>query len=268
MARDLAAGFQTVREEEVNAQLACLDAVRARASTQAWKHAAIDLMGPKPGDRIIEVGCGAGDDAQLIAASIVPDGSVVAVDSSEAMVVEARERAAGAGLPIEFRVGDALALDFADGAFDAAHAERLLVHVADGFAALRELVRVTRPGGRVVITEPDMETWLVDGFDDDVTRRMMAFLRASFADAWGGRRLVRWFHAAGLRDVECRGDASVWTEPDLVVGVMRLDEQVPRAVDARVLSAAEGAAWLEDLQRGPACFASATLFTCAGTVPG
>src|SRR5262252_7108551 len=83
------------------------------------------------GQRILDVGCGVGFDASLLAELVGPEGRVVGIDASASMVDRAVARLAGSGLPVEFRTADAQALPFDDGSFDAVWTERVLVHVED-----------------------------------------------------------------------------------------------------------------------------------------
>ncbi len=81
------------------------------------------------------------------------------IDHSEMIVRQARERAAGAGLPAEYVVGDCYDLQFAGGAFDGCRADRIFHHLTDPARAMHELVRVATPGGRVVVSEPTSARW-------------------------------------------------------------------------------------------------------------
>jgi SAM-dependent methyltransferase len=92
---------------------------------------------------VLEVGCGPGELSERIAREL--GSTVVAVDASERMVDLARSRG------VDARVGDVQELPFADGAFDCAVAAWMLYHVPDVDGALRELARVVRPGGRLVV---------------------------------------------------------------------------------------------------------------------
>ena len=105
----------------------------------------------REGDAILDLGCGPGDDTRRLALLVGATGRVVGVDSSEAMIAEARRRAEGSGLPVEYRIGNVQGLEFTDGEFDGCRAERVFQHLPDPAQALAELVRVTRPGGRIVI---------------------------------------------------------------------------------------------------------------------
>ena len=102
-----------------------------------------------PGESVLDVGCGTGN-AALAAARY--GGVVTGVDPATRLVDVARARARDLGLDATFRPGDAQALDFADGAFDAVISVFAVIFAPDGETAVSELLRVTHPGGRVVIS--------------------------------------------------------------------------------------------------------------------
>src|SRR5205823_6358406 len=105
-----------------------------------------------PGMRVLELGCGTGEDSRALAELVGPEGAVVGIDASEAMITVARERSEGSGLPVSFHVGDAMELDLPTDSFDAVRCERLLIHVPDPAVVLGEMVlvgmeRAERDGG-------------------------------------------------------------------------------------------------------------------------
>lgn len=107
-------------------------------------------LGPK--DDLLDVGTGPGEypnrlSRQGLRVASVYRGRLVGVDTSEGMIARAR----AAGTDVEFRVADAQALPFRDGSFDVVTARHMLYHVADVDRALREMHRVLRPGGRLVV---------------------------------------------------------------------------------------------------------------------
>ena len=109
----------------------------------------------RPGDRMLDVGCGPGRLALLAAARVAPTGSVDGIDPAREMIDRATARARRKNLPVAFRVGRAQQLPFADGQFDAVSATLVLHHVAaDGrTAAVQEMFRVLKPGGRLLIAD-------------------------------------------------------------------------------------------------------------------
>jgi demethylmenaquinone methyltransferase/2-methoxy-6-polyprenyl-1,4-benzoquinol methylase len=114
-----------------------------------WRARAIELAAVAPGDRVLDVATGTGDLAGAALAAVAPGGEVVGVDFSEQMLARARTKLPGA----RFIVADALALPFADGEFDAATVGFGARNFSDLRRGVAEMVRVTKPGGRVVILE-------------------------------------------------------------------------------------------------------------------
>lgn len=107
--------------------------------------------GLAPGKRVLDLGTGTGSVALRAAPLVAPDGQVLGVDPSPAMVRVAEQRAAALGLPnLHLREGVAEALPADDATFDVALASLSAMYVLDRTAAARELARVLRPGGRFV----------------------------------------------------------------------------------------------------------------------
>jgi demethylmenaquinone methyltransferase/2-methoxy-6-polyprenyl-1,4-benzoquinol methylase len=124
-----------------------------------WRRALVSAIGPQPGDRVLDVATGTG----MVAAELLAraDCSVVGVDQSLDMLEAARARfAAAPGARIELIEGEAEALPFADGSFDALSFTYLLRYVEDPRATMLELARVVRPGGRVASVEFGVPPWL------------------------------------------------------------------------------------------------------------
>jgi ubiquinone/menaquinone biosynthesis C-methylase UbiE len=113
-----------------------------------------EALEPQPGDRILELGPGTGYYTLPVAEWIQPSGELTILDVQQEMLDHtlraAGERGVGGITAVR---GDARSLPFADASFDAAFLVTVLGEVPDQDAALRELARVTRPGGRVVVGE-------------------------------------------------------------------------------------------------------------------
>ncbi len=108
-------------------------------------------LGPiRPGEAVLDLGCGAGFDACVAAMTVGPTGRVAGVDLSPEMLVVAERGRAAAGLPhVEFRQADVEVLPFPDASFDVALSNGVLNLIPDKPAALREVFRVLKPGGRL-----------------------------------------------------------------------------------------------------------------------
>jgi len=121
-----------------------------------WRARAADLAGVGPGSRVLDVATGTGDLAIELARRVYPGGEVTGSDFSEPMLERARRKAASAcsgWVQPRFELGDALALAHADDSFDAATVGFGARNFADLGRGLGEMVRVVRPGGRVVVLE-------------------------------------------------------------------------------------------------------------------
>jgi SAM-dependent methyltransferase len=111
-------------------------------------------LGLAPGERVLDLGAGAGLDAIVAARAVAPGGAVTGLDAAEAMVAKARHAAALVGVDhVSFEHGQAEALPFAGGAFDAALVNGIFNLCPDKPPVARELFRVLRPGGRAVVAE-------------------------------------------------------------------------------------------------------------------
>lgn len=107
-----------------------------------------------PGENVVEVGCGAGMDALIAARKVGPSGSVIAVDMTEAMLERAKGSREQAGLDnVEFRLGYGESLPVDDGWADVVTSNGVLNLMPDKVAAVREMARVLKPGGRLQIAD-------------------------------------------------------------------------------------------------------------------
>ncbi len=112
-------------------------------------------LDPRPGEHILDLATGTGWTSRLVARR---GATVVGADIAEGLLEAARAQAAAEGLAIDYRLGDAEQLPFADGAFDAVISTCGVMFAGRPEAAAAELARVVRPGGRIALT-----TWLSDG---------------------------------------------------------------------------------------------------------
>ena len=119
-----------------------------------WRRRAADLAALAPGGRALDVATGTGDLALELSRRVSPGGEVVASDFSERMLEIARAKAArGTQSALRFETANALALPYADDEFDAATVGFGARNFSDLDQGLREMARVVRPGGRVVVLE-------------------------------------------------------------------------------------------------------------------
>jgi ubiquinone/menaquinone biosynthesis C-methylase UbiE len=179
------------RTEEPDFFVRFVDEAQKPAGIQAGNQRMLDRAALGPGEAVLDVGCGPGDDLVAMANLVGPTGRLVGLDASEVMIAEALRRAGQRGLDITFEIGDATALPFADAAFDVCRAARVLEHLADARGALAEMVRVTRPDGRIVVFDFDWDTLVIDHPDREVTRTVVQTYADAIANGRVGRQLPR-----------------------------------------------------------------------------
>jgi demethylmenaquinone methyltransferase / 2-methoxy-6-polyprenyl-1,4-benzoquinol methylase len=119
----------------------------------SWRERAADRAQVSPGDAVLDVCCGTGDLAFELARRVAPGGHVVGCDFSEQMLDLARDKALDRGSPVRFEWADALELPYDDGRFDAVTVGFGVRNFADRDRGLREMARVLKPGGRLVVLE-------------------------------------------------------------------------------------------------------------------
>ncbi len=126
-----------------------------------WNRDFLELMAQRWGlegvGEALDVGCGAGHWGRTMLSWLPAHATMVGVDREAKFLELAREQALAKGLAprLSFVEGTVEALPFADDRFDLVTCQMVLIHVADAEVALREMIRVTRPGGLVVVAEPD-----------------------------------------------------------------------------------------------------------------
>lgn len=119
----------------------------------AWRRATVEAVGARAGDRVLDVCTGTGDLALELSRAVGPQGAVVGTDFCEAMVRLGVPKADGAPSRVSLGVADTLRLPFKDGSFRAVTVGFGIRNVADLESGIREMARVTAPGGRIAILE-------------------------------------------------------------------------------------------------------------------
>jgi demethylmenaquinone methyltransferase / 2-methoxy-6-polyprenyl-1,4-benzoquinol methylase len=118
-----------------------------------WRRKAVRLSGARPGDAVLDCASGTGDLALAFKRQVGTSGRVVGTDFCAEMLQSAPAKAAREGLQVDFQVADAMELPFETGRFDVASIAFGIRNVDDPVRCLREMARVVRPGGRVVVLE-------------------------------------------------------------------------------------------------------------------
>jgi demethylmenaquinone methyltransferase/2-methoxy-6-polyprenyl-1,4-benzoquinol methylase len=130
-----------------------MNSVMTAGLHHGWRRRAVDLAQVGPGDRVLDVATGTGDLALELARRVAPGGEVIASDFSEEMLARAREKATGTPVPVTFEWANAMELPYGDGEFATATVGFGARNFSDLDQGLREMTRVVRPGGTVVVLE-------------------------------------------------------------------------------------------------------------------
>jgi ubiquinone/menaquinone biosynthesis C-methylase UbiE len=176
----------------------------------------------------------------------------------------------GTALSVEFQVADAYALPFPDASFGRCRADRVFHHLEHPRQAFGELMRVTRPDGRVLLFDPDFETAIVDAPDRTLTRRLLNAYCDGFRDGWMGRRLLGLFREAGLTEIAVEPVTVLLTDLSQANAVLALEDTVARAGAEGIVAEAAGVAWLDGLRTAAEqgrFFAAISGFMVAGRKP-
>jgi SAM-dependent methyltransferase len=216
MTRDLHEGFRDARRVPAGELERFLEEADRLPGFRAIKRAVRDALDPRPGMRLLDVGCGIGLEATRLAADH-PDTLVTGLDRNAELLQIARGRAGAQRTNLRWVEGDLAALELPEASFDAIRSERVLMYLPDGDfeRVLGDLVRLLRPGGRLALFELDYGgTILAPGAADEaVVERADAVLRASLPQPLAGRRIPGLLTARGLRDVVASPYSFTVSEP-------------------------------------------------------
>lgn len=153
------------------------------------------------GHKVLDLGCGIGGATFPLAEITGPGGLAAGVDISSALLDVATRRAA-TRLGLEFRLGDASAIPYPDGFFDVARSERVFLYLPDRLAAIREMMRVVKPGGRVCLIDTDFDSTAIYSANPALTRKMTSIVAASMPNPSSARELPVLAKRADLRDLK------------------------------------------------------------------
>ncbi len=219
------------------------------ARLRELSRARYELLNLHSGDLVLDVGCGLGEDSRELASLVAPRGRVIAIDSSAVMVAQARKRSRKFGRAVKFSIGDAHELEFEDASFAACWSERVLQHLSDPARAIGEMVRVIKPGGRVVLFEPDYSTLVIDAADRATTRSMVLTLADSIRSSWIGCALFGLLKANGLQDVMIIPTPLLSNSFSNTNDLLRLDATAKAAVERGLITGNAATKWFADLRQ-------------------
>ena len=246
-----------------------LETAITQTEVNRYKKKSYQLLNIASGSSVLDIGCGTGDDVLALAELVGPKGKVVGIDNSELMIEEANKKSKQKQLPIHFRLGDIHNLDFADDTYDGCRADRVFMHLPDRQQALSEMIRVTKPGGRIVVIDPDWDTMIVEAPDRDLTRRIIDnFVDQLVLNPWCGRESYKFFQEAGLKNVVVADAATlVLTDFAAAKQLMMFDKAANLMREEKPSLSDKIESWLKYLNQADEngfFFSAATMFTVVG----
>lgn len=267
MTEDISLGeFRSM--DEVKALQTYVDALIAfDAIAQMQELKRIERALVTPSSSILDVGCGFGLETERLARLVTPGRPVAGIDESAHFIARARQRAAAAGLAIDYRTGLAQSLPYPDASFDHVRAERLLIYLTDPDKAIAEMKRVLKPGGVMAIIEPHFETTSVNLTDRALVHRVMAHETATAVkQSWLPGRLTGMLQDAGLREIAVSTRVVIFPQ---ALGAEYFSSTAENAQTGGAISQAERTAWdtgIEALQAAGTLFGTIDyfLFTARG----
>lgn len=207
---------------------------------KAFKELTYERMRVQPGQKVLDVGCGPGTDTIPLVQRVGSLGQVVGVDSDAEMIAQADERALKAKVSgwVTHQRSDATALPFESNYFDASRSERTFQHLPDPAKALAEMARVVKPGGWIVVLDPDWGTLSVDANDVESERRLVRAIAGHIVNSpYSGRQLYRLFKQQGLVDVSAEVLGLPFTDYTLARQMYLMDKVEREALASGAITA-------------------------------
>ncbi len=200
-----------------------------------------EQMGVGPGSWVLDVGCGVGVDTIPLAQIVGPTGKVVGIDIDEASIAEARRRAEEAGVSewTEHRMADAADMPFDNNTFDACHSERVFMHLTNPDEVLEEMIRVTKPGGRIVTIDPDGASISWDTEEAEIERKLIPVWNLLHENPFAGRQAFRLFKKHGLVDVSVTIHPSPGHDLELARYLAKIDDIIEKGLELGIVTQEE-----------------------------
>ena len=215
---------------------------RAAALLREARLATVRALEVTPGCSVLDVGSGAGE-FLIELTTTVENVRAIGIDTSRTMVETATARAQAAGAAVQFVFGDAEHLDFPDASFDRVNCSRVLVHLEQPRASVKEMARVLAPGGRLYLFEPDFDALMIDSDDLATATAVRSALTAGLRNPDIGRRIRRFALDAGLELVDFSGSVRPQTSLQIAIEQFHLLEHLETAVATGALSRETASRW-------------------------
>ena len=207
-----------------------------------YKQRTYELMQIRYGDKVLDVGCGPATDTILLASLVGKNGQVVGVDNDKEQIIQANQRAIDAkvGQWVAHCLTDGHQLPFDSNFFNSVRSERVFQHSLNSNQLLQEMIRVTKPGGWIVVFDTDWSTMTVDTDLIDIEQKIKKYhVENAIINGYAGRQLYRMFLESGLHDIYIEMAPTYITDYQISRQVAWLDLTEKSALEAGIISQQE-----------------------------
>lgn len=249
-------GFVDVdRASNPNSYVAYLERLNRYPGVWEYKQKSFELLELSTNDSVLDVGCGVGADVRTILVLPNAPQRLVGIDASHVMVkqaISAIEPELITSGRILFLQSDVHNLPFSNEAFDASRADRVFQYLEDPKQALREMIRVTKPGGRIVIINTSWEELQMNGVDEEIVETVRAVYRAIIPNPSIVSQLPQLCKEEGLADLVFYQATLSATGFRNLNELTLFDGAVVRAVNAHAITQEEANRSLASMQSADA----------------
>jgi len=240
----------------------------------AFRAFIIEQTGLKPGEKVLELGCGTGRLLSDLAAVTGHSGHVFGLEPQPEFAKAAEQHISDKklGATAEVISGQAEDIPLADASIDVCVAQTVLIHIPVEILpkVFSEVKRVLKPGGRFVSVDQDIDTWIIDHPQRALTRKIIHFNSDNrSADGWTGRHLKRLFKQNGFTDIRVKTWTQTDTERESYLYEMAQRSALAATLNS-IISQEECTDWLKELDKLAGdgdFFSSICYFCCGGTKP-
>lgn len=219
---------------------------------RSFKISTYEMMCIQKGDTVLDIGCGPGVDTVELSSYVGPNGKVYGIDIDEEMIECANNEAVEKKVSnnVIHQIGSLDNMPFEDNSINACRAERLFQVIPsdiDRQPLFNEIYRVLKPSGKVVLVDTDWATSSVDYSDENIERKLLAFLATQMRpDGFAGRSFKRYLLQGRFTDVEIRSISLVQTKYEETAFGEWL---ISAAVEKDVITKDEADLWNNELKK-------------------
>ena len=224
-----------------------LEAMDAQVCNREIQAKIVNRMDLQPGQKVLEAGCGLGRRAQLMAREANHQVEVTAIDKSEKALELAKKLSGETNLI--YQQANVESLPFESGYFDVVTADRLLICFKDPLPALKEMYRVLKPGGRLVVTDFDPASIFIAPSDEEMHQVFMDIYMPSFSNRYIGRSLPALFQKIGIEHFNVEVDASYERSFSHLEKIIPMQQVLDGGIRAGYLSKEKADQWLVGLRQ-------------------